>query len=75
MDAWRLTLTFPVLNAAREVNFVVTGADKAPAVQSVRAGSDAMPAAHVDAERTVWLIDQAAADDEAAVSDRATASG
>jgi 6-phosphogluconolactonase len=70
-NAWRLTLTFPILNAAREVNFVVTGTDKAPAVQSVRAGSDAMPAAHVDAERTVWLIDQAAAGDQAAVGDQA----
>jgi 6-phosphogluconolactonase len=61
MDAWRLTVTFPILNAAREVNFVVTGADKAPAVESVRSGSDDMPAAHVEAARTVWLIDQAAA--------------
>jgi 6-phosphogluconolactonase len=61
MDAWRLTLTFPILNAAREVNFVVIGADKAPAVQAVRAGSDALPAAQIDAARTVWLIDQAAA--------------
>jgi 6-phosphogluconolactonase len=74
MDAWRLTLTFPVLNAAREVNFVVTGADKAAAVQSVRAGSDVTPAAHVDAERTVWLIDQAAASDQATAGDHATAS-
>jgi 6-phosphogluconolactonase len=74
MDAWRLTLTFPILNAAREVNFVVTGADKAPAVQSIRAGSDAMPAAHIDAERTVWLIEQSAAGAQGPASDQAAAS-
>jgi 6-phosphogluconolactonase len=68
MDAWRLTLTFPILNAAREVNFVVTGADKAAAVQSIRAGSDAMPAGHIDAARTVWLIEQAAAGDPGTTS-------
>jgi 6-phosphogluconolactonase len=65
MDAWRLTLTLPILNAAHEVNFVITGADKAPAVHSVRAGSQAMPAALIDAPHTVWLIDQAAASGQA----------
>jgi 6-phosphogluconolactonase len=61
MEAWRLTLTLPILNAAREVNFVVTGADKAAAVASVRSGSEALPSGRVDAARTVWVVDQAAA--------------
>ena len=61
MSAWRLTLTFPILNAAREVNFVVTGADKAPAFASVRSGSDDLPAGRIDAERTLWFVDQPAA--------------
>ena len=61
MDAWRLTMTFPLLNAAREVNFVVTGADKARPFASVRSGSDELPSARIDAERTLWFVDQAAA--------------
>ena len=60
MEAWRLTLTFPILNAAREVNFVVTGSDKAPALASVQSGSLDYPAAHIDAERTTWFVDLAA---------------
>ncbi|HET6745619.1 MAG TPA: 6-phosphogluconolactonase [Candidatus Limnocylindria bacterium] len=60
MDAWRLTLTFPILNAAREVNFVVVGSDKAAAVASVRSGSE-VPSARIDAERTTWFLDHAAA--------------
>ena len=61
LGAWRMTLTYPVLNAAREAMFVVNGADKADALARVRAGSPDTPAARVRAERTVWLVDTAAA--------------
>jgi 6-phosphogluconolactonase len=60
-DAWRMTLTFPVLNAAREVMFVATGAEKADAFRSVRSGSRQLPAGRVRARRTLWLVDEAAA--------------
>jgi 6-phosphogluconolactonase len=60
-DAWRMTLTFPVLNAAREVMFVATGAEKAAAFASVRSGSRELPAGRVRARRTLWLVDAAAA--------------
>jgi 6-phosphogluconolactonase len=56
-----MTMTYPLLNAAREVNFVVTGADKAAAVADVRDGTGQVPAAGIDAARTVWFIDRAAA--------------
>jgi 6-phosphogluconolactonase len=59
-DTARLTLTYPVLNAAREVLFVVTGPDKAATVAAIRAGAD-LPAAQVHAARTTWLLDAAAA--------------
>lgn len=61
LAAWRMTLTYPVLNAAREAMFVVTGADKADAFAQVRAGSAEPPAGRVRAERTLWLVDAAAA--------------
>jgi 6-phosphogluconolactonase len=60
-DAWRMTLTFPVLNAGRDVLFVVTGADKADALREVRAGGSSLPAARVDGGQVEWLIDVAAA--------------
>jgi len=59
--AWRLTLTFPVLNAARDVMFVATGAEKAAAFARVRTGDRTMPASRVRARRTLWLVDGAAA--------------
>jgi 6-phosphogluconolactonase len=60
-DAWRMTLTFPVLNAAREALFVVTGAEKADAFRAIRGGSREYPAGRIDAQRTTWLVDAAAA--------------
>ena len=59
--AWRMTMTYPIINAAREALFVVTGADKAEALRAIRDGDDAYPAGRVHAARTAWLIDAAAA--------------
>ncbi|MGH2402283.1 MAG: 6-phosphogluconolactonase [Candidatus Limnocylindria bacterium] len=60
-DAWRMTLTFPVLNAGRDVLFVVTGPDKADALREIRAGGSSLPAARVRGGQVEWLIDAAAA--------------
>ena len=60
-QAWRMTLTFPVLDAARELLFVVTGADKADALARVRAGDRELPAGRLGAQQVEWLIDAAAA--------------
>ncbi len=61
-----MTLTPPVLNAAREVLFLVTGAAKAEALRAVLEGPrdpDRWPAQVVVAEggRVTWLVDRAAA--------------
>jgi len=63
--AWRMTLTFPVLNAAREVLFVVTGADKADALREIREGGSELPAARVNGEAVEWIVDAGAAGVEA----------
>lgn len=64
-DTPRLTLTYPVLNAARQATFLVVGAEKAETLAAVRGGAD-LPAARVRAERVSWLVDAAAAGQPAA---------
>ncbi len=55
----RLTFTFPAIARARLVVVTVAGAEKRDAVERIRAGED-LPAAHIRAERVVWLGDRAA---------------
>ena len=52
----RLTFTYPALARSRLVVFTVAGAGKREAFGRVRAGDD-VPAAHVEAERIIWLVD------------------
>jgi 6-phosphogluconolactonase len=56
----RLTLTYPVLDAARQVTFLVTGEDKAATLAAVQGGAD-LPAARVRARSVTWLVDAQAA--------------
>lgn len=59
--AWRMTVTLPIINAARTALFVVTGADKAGPLGAIRSGADDLPAARVRARSTLWLVDARAA--------------
>jgi len=64
--AHRITLTLPVLERAREVVFLVSGAEKAPALTSVLAPAPGVappPAARVrpEAGGPIWIVDRAAA--------------
>ena len=61
LEAWRMTLTYPVLNAAREAMFVVNGADKADALARVRSGDSGLPAGRISGPRVRWIVDAAAA--------------
>ena len=59
----RITLTFPVLNAAARVIFLVAGAEKAKIVKSVLSDQAMVPAGMIrptDGE-LIWLADRAAA--------------
>jgi 6-phosphogluconolactonase len=56
----RLTFTFPAIARSRTVVFTVAGEGKREAFARVRAGDD-LPAARVEADRIIWLVDPAAA--------------
>ncbi len=62
LDAWRITLTLPVINAARRVIFLVSGEAKAETLARVYAG-ELLPAALVEpvCGELTWLVDRAAA--------------
>ena len=57
----RLTLTYPILDRARCVLFVVTGAEKAIALAKLRARDPGIPASRVNAARALIIADAAAA--------------
>lgn len=64
-DLYRLTLTAPLINRAREVAFLVAGADKAAVVREVIEGRDPMrlPAQliHPEPGQLHWFLDKGAA--------------
>ena len=60
-DHPRLTLTLPVLSAARIAVFLVSGESKREALRRLLEGDPAIPAARVASERVVALADPAAA--------------
>ena len=58
---WRMTLTYPALEAARLVVFIVTGQQKADALARVLRRDAQMPAARVAAPDQLFLVDEDAA--------------
>ncbi|HEX7173529.1 MAG TPA: 6-phosphogluconolactonase [Candidatus Limnocylindria bacterium] len=63
-DTWRMTFTYPLLGAARDVLFVVTGADKADPIRAIRQGGSGLPAERVSGEHVEWIVDRAALPEE-----------
>lgn len=59
----RVSITLPAINRARQVFFLVSGAEKADALAAVREQTDpSLPAAHVAPEEALhWYVDAAAA--------------
>jgi len=57
----RVSLTLPAIDRAREVWLVVSGEDKADAVGQALSGGDLPAARPSGLERTLWLLDEGAA--------------
>ena len=57
----RMTLTYPVLNRARQILWVVTGAEKVDALRKLRAADSSIPAGRVNQAHATVLADRAAA--------------
>lgn len=57
----RMTLTYPVLNRARHIIWLVLGKDKAQALARLVRGDPEIPAGRVASERAVLFCDRAAA--------------
>ncbi len=56
-----MTLTFSLINRARHVVWLVTGAEKAGMLARLVAGDASVPAGRIDRERAVVFADQEAA--------------
>lgn len=63
LDSWRLSVTYPVLDAARHLLFLVAGSDKAARLRHVcRDETPPVPVQHIRPRGTVeWYVDRAAA--------------
>ena len=59
-DHRRMTLTYPVLNRAKGIVWLVTGADKVDALRRMRAGDPSIPGGRVEAASAVIIADAAA---------------
>ena len=57
----RMTLTYPALNRARRILWVVTGAEKAQMLVRLRDGDTSIPAGRIRREQALVLADQPAA--------------
>lgn len=60
-DHHRMTLTYPALDDARRIVWLVTGPDKPDALQKLLAGDESIPAARVRNDNVIVVADEAAA--------------
>jgi 6-phosphogluconolactonase/glucosamine-6-phosphate isomerase/deaminase len=53
----RMTLTYPILNRARRILWVVTGSEKAPMLDRLLTGDREIPAGRIRSDRAMLLAD------------------
>ena len=58
----RMTMTYPLLNRARRILWLVTGSDKAGPLVQLRDGDTRIPAGRVNQDHAIVLADRAAAE-------------
>lgn len=58
-QTWRMTLTFPLLNAARQVIISATGEEKEEAFHAIRSATQDLPAGRVTGDQVEWIVDEA----------------
>ena len=63
----RMTLTYPILNRARCILWLVNGAEKAEIFQRLVSGDASIPAGHIRRDTAVVLADRAAASNTSAI--------
>jgi len=65
LHSWRISITYPLLNHARHLKFLVAGADKADMLRRIHLdppGDEPVPIQRIAAQGAVeWLLDSAAA--------------
>jgi 6-phosphogluconolactonase len=64
----RMTLTFPIINRARRILWLVTGAEKADALARLRKGDTSIPGGRVAQSQAFILTDRAAAGQSASAN-------
>ena len=57
----RMTLTYPILNRARRILWIVTGKDKVAALKRLLDGDETIPGGRIQRDNALVLADQAAA--------------
>ena len=62
----RMTLTYPTINRARRILWVVTGSEKVEMLRRLREGDVSIPAGRVNRDQALLLADQAAGEQMAA---------
>jgi 6-phosphogluconolactonase len=58
----RITMTYPVIESGRQVEYLVAGKDKAAIFKAIRSGDSDVPAARVrPVGELIWFVDRASA--------------